>query len=63
MDALQAFTLHDTLDRHSRQFKALFDLLRDTVLWKIWLRALLYTGAGWGVVLAALYAYFRGLPF
>ena len=63
MEALQAFTLHDTLDRHSRQFQALFDLLRGTALWKIWLRALLLTGVGWGVVLAALYAYFRGLPF
>jgi hypothetical protein len=63
MDALQALPLHDTLDRHSRQFKALFDLLKGTALWKIWLRALFYTGAGWGVVLAALYAYFRGLPF
>jgi AcrR family transcriptional regulator len=63
MDALQAFTLHDALDRHSRQFKALFDLLRGTALWKIWLRALFYTGAGWGVVLAALYAYFWGLSF
>jgi hypothetical protein len=63
MEALQALALHDTLDRHSRQFKALFDLLRGAALWKIWLRALLFTGAGWGVVLAALYGYFRGLPF
>src|SRR5687767_9519637 len=30
MDALQALPLHDTLDRHSRQFKALFDLLKGT---------------------------------
>jgi hypothetical protein len=60
MDALQAFTLHDALDRHSRQFQALFDLLRGTALWKIWLRALLLTGAAWGVVLAALYGYIRG---
>ena len=39
MDALQALPLHDTLDRHSRQFKALFDLLRGAALGKIWLRA------------------------
>jgi hypothetical protein len=63
MEALQALTLHDALDRHTRQFKALFDLLRGAALWKIWLRALLFTGAGWGVVLAVLYGYFRGLPF
>ena len=63
MDALQALPLHDTLDRHTRQFEALFDLLKGTALWKIWLRALLFTGVTWGVVLAALYGYFRGLPF
>jgi hypothetical protein len=63
IDALQALPLHDTLDRHSRQFKALFDLLRGTALWKIWLRALLLTGTAWGVALAALYAYVRGWPF
>jgi hypothetical protein len=63
MDALQPLPLHDTLDRHSRQFKALFDLLKGTALWKIWVRALLYTGAGWGLVLAALYGYFWGLSF
>jgi hypothetical protein len=63
MDALQALPLHDTLDRHSREFKALFDLLKGTALWKIWLRALLFTGMTWGVVLAALYGYFRGWPF
>ena len=62
MDALQAFTLHDALDRHSRQFQALFDLLRGTALWKIWLRALLYTGAGWGVGLT-VYGYVWGWPF
>jgi hypothetical protein len=62
MDALQAFTLHDALDRHSRQFQALFDLLRGTALWKIWLRALMYTGAGWGVGLT-VYGYVWGWPF
>jgi hypothetical protein len=63
MEVLQVLPLHDTLDRHSRQFKALFDLLKGVALWKIWLRALLFTGVTWGVVLAALYGYFRGLPF
>ena len=62
MEALRAFPLHDTLDRHSREFKALFDLLRGTALWKIWLRALLYTGAGWGVGLT-VYGYVWGWPF
>jgi hypothetical protein len=62
MDALQAFTLHDALDRHSRQFQALFDLLQGTALWKIWLRALMYTGAGWGVGLT-VYGYVWGWPF
>jgi hypothetical protein len=62
MDALQAFALHDALDRHSRQFQALFDLLRGTALWKIWLRALMYTGAGWSVGLT-VYGYVWGWPF
>jgi hypothetical protein len=38
-------------------------LLKGTAFWKIWLRALLFTGVAWGVALAALYAYVRGLPF
>jgi hypothetical protein len=63
IDALQAFALHDALDRHSRQFQALFDLLRGTALWKIWLRALLLTGTAWGGALVALYGYVRGWPF
>jgi hypothetical protein len=55
--------MQDALDRHTCQFKALCNLLKGTALWKIWLRALLFTGVTWGVVLVALDGYFRDLSF
>jgi hypothetical protein len=62
-DAEQVRQVHDALERHTRHFEALYDTFRGAVLGKIWLRALLVTGAAWGVGAAAVYGYFRGLPF
>ena len=55
--------VHDALEQHTRHFEALYGTFRGAVLCKIWLRALLLTGAAWGVGAAAVYGYFRGLPF
>ena len=63
MDAFQALQVQDTLEQHTRQFQALYDTFKGAVIGKIWLRALLITGWAWGVVAAAAYAYFWGLPF
>jgi len=63
MDAFQALQVHDTLEQHTRQFEALYDTFKGAVLCKIWLRALLVTGAAWGIGAAAVYGYFWGLPF
>jgi hypothetical protein len=63
MDADQVRQVHDALEQHTRQFEALYGTFRGAVLCKIWLRALLVTGAAWGVVAAAVYGYFWGLPF
>ena len=63
LDAFQGLRVQETLEQHTRQFEALFDTFKGAVLCKIWLRALLVTGAAWGVGAAALYGYFWGLPF
>jgi hypothetical protein len=55
--------VHDALEQHTRQFEALYGTFRGAVLCKIWLRALLVTSAAWGIGAAAVYGYFRGLPF
>ena len=57
MEAFQALGVHDTLERHTRQFEALYGLLSGAALWKIWLRAALFTGAAWGVLLSGVYAW------
>jgi hypothetical protein len=62
MEAGAALRVQETLERHSRQFEALYDTFKGAVLGRIWVRALVITGAAWGVGLA-LFGYFWGLPF
>jgi hypothetical protein len=53
--------VQEALERHSRAFEALYGTFKGAVLGKIWLRALVITGGGWGLGSAALYLW--GWPF
>jgi hypothetical protein len=57
MGMFQALRVQETLEWHTRQFEALFRLLSGTALWKIWLRATLFTGAAWGLGLAGVHTW------
>jgi len=63
MEMVEALGVHETLERHTQAFDALFRTFKGAVLRRIWLRAVLITGTAWGIALAALYVHHWGLPF